>query len=67
MKNDAPLIGRRVSRIAQGALAAAAGLLIALLLGWVPVELAVMLRSHSSGGGSPDDTPEDPSPPPDRV
>jgi hypothetical protein len=54
--------------IATGVLAAAVALSIALVMGWVPVELAVMLRSRpSSEDGSDDDSPIDVSPPHDRA
>jgi hypothetical protein len=68
MSTDSLLIRRRVSMVATGVLAAAVALSIALVVGWVPVELAVMLRSRpSSGGGSDDDSPIDVSPPRDRA
>jgi hypothetical protein len=68
MSTDSLLIRRRVSMIATGVLAAAVALSIALVVGWVPVELAVMFRSRpSSGGGSDDDSPIDVSPPRDRA
>jgi hypothetical protein len=68
MSTDSLLIRRRVSMVAKGALAAAVALLVALVVGWVPVELAVMLRSRpSSGAGSDDESPIDVSPPRDGV
>lgn len=68
MSTDSLLIRRRVSMIAKGVLAAAVALSIALVVGWVPVELAVMLRSPSSSGdGSDDDPVRDVSPPRDRA
>jgi len=63
MSTESLLIRRRVSMIATGVLAAAVALSIALVVGWVPVELAVMLRSRpSSGDGSDDDSARDASP-----
>ena len=67
MSAESLLIRRRVSMVAKGALAAAVALSIALVVGWVPAEFAVMLRSRPSGGaGSDDDSPVDVSPPRDR-
>jgi len=68
MSTESLLIRRRVSMIATGVLAAAVALSIALVVGWVPVELAVMLRSRpSSGDGSDDDSARDASPLHDRA
>jgi hypothetical protein len=68
MSTDSRLIRRRVGMVAKRVLAAAAALVVALVVGWVPVELAVMLRSRpSSGDGADDDSARDASPPRDRA
>jgi hypothetical protein len=65
---DSLLIRRRVGMVAKGVLGAAVALLVALVVAWVPAELAVMLHSRpSSGAGSDDDSPRDVSPPRDRA